>query len=85
MSTKTVALESSVYEKLALQKRDSESFTKTINRLLDAAGTQGTCAEAVAAARAIWGKPLDESERARFEDVIRSNRAAAKWESEPLR
>jgi len=43
MSTKTIAVEHSVYERLAREKRASESFTKTIERLIDSASS-GTCA-----------------------------------------
>ncbi len=35
MSTKTIAVRMDVYEKLAREKRDSESFTATIKRLLE--------------------------------------------------
>ena len=35
MSTKTIAVETGVYEKLAALKRESESFTKVIDRLIE--------------------------------------------------
>ena len=34
MSTKTIAVETSVYERLAALKRESESFTRVIDRLI---------------------------------------------------
>jgi len=34
MSAKTIAVESSDYARLAREKRSSESFTKTIDRLI---------------------------------------------------
>ena len=34
MSTKTIALESSIYRRLAALKRDGESFSKVIDHLL---------------------------------------------------
>ena len=54
MSTKTIAVESTVYDRLAREKRSSESFTKTIHRLIHAANS-GTCAAAVADAAASRG------------------------------
>jgi len=40
-------VEHTVYERLAREKRSSESFTKTIERLIHSANS-GTCAAAVA-------------------------------------
>jgi predicted CopG family antitoxin len=34
MSTKTIAVDSRVYDRLAREKREGESFSKTIDRLL---------------------------------------------------
>jgi predicted CopG family antitoxin len=36
MSTKTIAVNSRVYNRLAAEKREGESFSKTLDRLLDA-------------------------------------------------
>lgn len=39
MGTKTIGITEGVYERLAAEKRDDESFTDTIARLLDTATT----------------------------------------------
>ena len=49
MSTKTIAVESSVYEKNARHKRASESFAKTISRLLETSTIIHTRQQATAA------------------------------------
>ncbi len=86
MSTKTVALESSVYERLARAKRPSESFTKVIDRLLTAhAHARGTCSQAVADAAAIWGKEPaghGDAEADLMESLIAESRKDTDWTSE---
>ncbi|MEI7910530.1 MAG: antitoxin VapB family protein [Verrucomicrobiota bacterium] len=81
MSTKTIAVESSVYERLAREKRPSESFTKTINRLIQTANS-GTCASAVAAAAPIWQAIGNEADAGRMEQILRHNRSSTDWEVE---
>lgn len=39
MTTKTIGIREEVYERLKAQKRDDESFTDTVERLLEEAGT----------------------------------------------
>jgi predicted CopG family antitoxin len=39
MATKTIGIREEVYERLKAQKRDDESFTDTVERLLEEAGT----------------------------------------------
>ena len=77
VSTKTITLESSVYDKLARHKRSGESFTKTISRLVDAQESIGTCGDAVRAAAAIWAKEPSAAEVKAMESVVRSNRSQA--------
>lgn len=81
MSTKTIALESSVYERLAREKRGSESFTKTIQRLLDES-KGGTCAAAVAESAAIWGTMNTAAESDQFERYIKQARKNTDWDVE---
>jgi predicted CopG family antitoxin len=83
MATKTIALEISVYDKLLGRKRNSESFTKTIDRLISESAGSRTCAEAVANAAKIWGDGTDAEARA-MEDVIRAGRENTRWGVEPL-
>lgn len=75
MSAKTIAVESSVYERLARAKRGSESFTKTIQRLLDEVHG-GTCAEAVAESAAIWGAIGNAREADLMEQLMMQSRQA---------
>ena len=42
MSTKTIAVDSRVYARLAAAKLESESFSKAIDRILGQAGSKGT-------------------------------------------
>ena len=81
MSTKTIAVENSVYERLARVRKPSESFTKTISRILDAA-TAPTCAAAVREASAVWGTAETDSDADRMEQIIRQNRAGTDWSVE---
>lgn len=81
MSTKTIAVESSVYERLAREKRSSESFTKTINRLMDTAN-RGTCAAAVSDAAAVWQSIGNDADADQMEQILRQNRATTHWKVE---
>jgi predicted CopG family antitoxin len=83
MATKTIALEVSVYDKLLGRKRNSESFTKTIDRLISESAGSRTCAEAVANASKIWS-PGTDAEAQTLEDVIQAGRENTRWEVEPL-
>lgn len=82
MSTKTIALELSVYEKLRRQKRESESFTRTIDRLIENSRRTFTCEAAVADASAVWGQGLSPEEEKTFNEVIESGRKDVSWKVE---
>ena len=60
MSTKTIALETRVYEKLAGLKKGSESFTKVIDRLIE-----GNRARTI-------GEILEELRRSNFDELTHS-------------
>lgn len=81
MSTKTIAVESAVYERLAREKRSSESFTKTIDRLIHSANS-GTCAAAVVDAEAVWQAIGNDTDADRMEQILHLNRSATNWEVE---
>jgi predicted CopG family antitoxin len=83
MSTKTIALESSVYERLAREKRESESFTKVISRLLTNAGQVHTGRSIVSALANV--KPLQDNEAEQMLAVVEENRTGEKWSSDDLR
>jgi len=83
MSTKTIAVDAAVYRKLAGRKRESESFTKLLDRLADADTGHGTCADAVREAAEIWGKSSgNHTETDKLESVVSANRKTAKWDVE---
>ena len=81
MSTKTIAVESSVYDRLAREKRASESFTKTIERLIHSASS-GTCAAAVADAASVWITIGNDADADRMEQIRQLNRSNTNWEVE---
>lgn len=83
MATKTIALEVSVYDKLLGRKKPSESFTKTIDRLISESANQFTCAAAVAAAGQIWNAG-SEREAQIMDEALRKNREPSIWNVEPL-
>ena len=83
MAKKTIALEVSVYDKLLGRKRNSESFTKTIDRLILESAGSPTCADAVANALKTCRYGSD-AEVQTLEDVIRAGRENTRWEVEPL-
>jgi predicted CopG family antitoxin len=83
MATKTIAVDATVYHKLAGRKRESESFTKLLDRLAEADTRHGTCADAVREAAEIWGKSNGgQAEADKFESVVIANRTTAKWDVE---
>jgi predicted CopG family antitoxin len=85
MSTKTIALGVGAYEKLAAQKRDGESFTMTIERLLQGhEANSGTCGAALDQAARIWGKKGATEEADQMEGVIEQGRKSTRWVGEPL-
>ena len=84
MSTKTIAVEASVYERLANAKRPSESFTKVIDRLL-AESRRGICAQAVSDAAELWdGDPRAERDAGEIERIVEAGRMNTDWEVERL-
>lgn len=86
MSTRTIAIDSQVYEKLARHKFQGESFTKVIARLLEAHGGD-TCDEAVKQAAVIWSNQKEkglQQEAELMESVVQRNREQADWQIESL-
>ena len=85
MSTKTIAVDVTVYRKLSDRKRESESFTRLLDRLADADTGHGTCADAVREAAEIWGNSDDtKTDADKFEGVVRANRKSVNWDVETL-
>ena len=83
MSTKTIGIDSRVYERLAGAKREGESFSKVIDRLLREAGAAHTGAHIL---RALEGLvPLTDEDADVMLSVIEENRASETWERRDLR
>jgi predicted CopG family antitoxin len=78
MSTKTVAVDSRVYERLASAKRRGESFSRAIDRLLDEVEAAHTGSDILARLPSL--DSLGESDAAIFLDVVAENRRTEKWE-----
>lgn len=83
MSTKTIAVDSRVYDRLARSKREGESFSKAIDRLLRQVGAAHTGREILRALREIPALP--EEDAARFLAVVEENREGEVWERHDLR
>lgn len=65
MGTKTIGIRSAVYDRLAAEKREDESFTDTIDRLLD---------EAQSDWRRGLGKYAGSEDGDEFERVVRDSK-----------
>ena len=83
MSTKTIAVETSVYERLAREKRESESFTKVITRLLAASAESRTGRNIASALAHIT--PLEKNDADHMLAVVRENRTTEEWTTDDLR
>ena len=83
MSTKTIALESSVYERLAREKRESESFTRLIARLLTNASQAHTGGNIASSLTRM--QPLYKDEAEQMLAVVDENRTSEKWTAHDLR
>jgi predicted CopG family antitoxin len=83
MSTKTIAVESSVYARLAKEKRESESFTKVISRVLDAAEQAHTGVDILSHLSEL--RPLGADDAERMLAVVKEGRDEESWERHDLR
>lgn len=83
MSTKTIAVDSRVYERLAQAKREGESFSKAIDRLLEDVGSAHTGREILRSLQQI--PPLPEKDAETMLAVIEENRAGEAWDRHDLR
>ena len=72
MSTKTIAVDTQIHQRLASVKRESESFSKVIGRLLDESESAKSAADVLASLPGL--KPLNEAECETMEKVVRENR-----------
>ena len=72
MSTKTITLESSVYRRLAALKRDDESFSEVIERLLAEVADAHTGRDILRGLRGFC--PLAESDAERYLAILTEDR-----------
>lgn len=82
-STKTIAVDSRVYDRLAGVKLEGESFSKTIDRLLRDAGAAHTGAEILRALEDVV--PLTDADADVMLSVVEESRASEAWERRGLR
>jgi predicted CopG family antitoxin len=80
MSTKTIALEVTVYDRLAANKHPGESFSKAIDRLLTDTAAANTGSDILGRLESFAALPEEEAQV--FLDVIAEDRAAGGWEAE---
>jgi predicted CopG family antitoxin len=83
MSTKTIAVDSRVYNRLAREKREGESFSKAIDRLLREVGGVHTGSHVLRALEEI--APLPEEDAAAMLAIVQENRASETWQEHDLR
>ena len=76
-------IECHLYERLAAEKREGESFSKAINRLLEEVGAAHTGGDIVRGLEAI--SALDDQHAEIMLAVIRENRESEVWEEHDLR
>ena len=83
MSTKTIAVESSVYERLAHAKRAGESFSKVIDRLLTQVGDAHTGRDVLRGLAEIPRLTAEDAEQ--MLAVVSENREDEDWPVHDLR
>jgi predicted CopG family antitoxin len=83
MSTKNIALDSKVYSRLASTRRESESFSKAVSRLLEE--VQGSHTGRDVLARLADISPLTDDEAKRMLKVVEDARQREGWEPHDLR
>jgi predicted CopG family antitoxin len=83
MSTKTIAVHSRVYAKLAGVKREGESFSKAIDRLIDEVGVAHTGCDILRGIAEI--PPLGDEDAEAMLAVVAENRENELWPQHDLR
>ena len=78
MSTKTIALDLKVYQKLARMKSEGESFSRTIDRLVDRYPKAHTGADIIAGLDNA-PPPLSEGEERQMEKLVEQQRRTDQW------
>ncbi len=83
MSTKTIAVDARVYERLAAVKKEGESFSRAIARLLAEIGSAHTGGDILR--RLATVDPLSEADSRVFLEIVAEDRASETWNERDLR
>ena len=83
MSSKTIAVDTRVYEKLSGVKREGESFSKAINRLIDELGAAHTGRDILQGLSSVKQLSYDDAEV--MLSVVAENRENETWDDHDLR
>jgi predicted CopG family antitoxin len=83
MSTKTIAVDTGVYEKLSGVKREGESFSKAIDRLIDQVGAAHTGQDILQGLSDVKQLSYDDAEV--MLSVVAENRENETWDDHDLR
>ena len=83
MSSKTIAVDTRVYEKLAGVKREGESFSKAIDRLIEQGGSAHTGRDILQGLAGVEQLSYDDAEA--MLSVVAENRENETWDDHDLR
>lgn len=83
MSSKTIAVDTRVYEKLSGVKREGESFSKAIDRLIDQVGAAHTGRDILQGLSGVM--PLSYDDARVMLSVVAENRENETWDDHDLR
>ena len=83
MSTKTIAVDTGVYEKLSGVKREGESFSRAIDRLIDQVGAAHTGRDILQGLSGVKQLSYDDAEV--MLSVVAENRENETWDGHDLR
>ncbi len=83
MSTKTIAVDTKVYEKLAVVKREGESFSKAIDRLIEQVGKAHTGCDILQGLSGVARLSYDDAEV--MLSMVAENREDETWDDDDLR
>jgi len=83
MSTKTIDVDSRVYDRLVAVKKEEESLSEAIDRLLQQVGAAHTGRDILGGLETI--SPLPEKDSEVFLEIVAENRAREEWTKRDLR
>ena len=83
MSVKTIAVQTQVYGRLMAVKREGESFSKLIDRLIHDAGSSASGAAILDHLETVPSLAGDEAQM--FLQVVEENRSQERWRTRDLR